>query len=207
MKSWKKPAGEKSIQKTIKALKVNGINALVVENGYDAKSKVLEIIPGGEEVMNMASVTLDSISLASEINGSGKFDSVKNKLSKLNRETQKKQMQMLGASPVWAIGSVNAVTEDGKIIVASNTGSQLGAYAYGALNVIWVVGAQKIVKNLDEGMKRIHEYVLPLESTRIRKAYGLPESFNSFASKLLIFNREINKQRITLIFVREALGF
>lgn len=207
MKFWKKPASEKSIQKTINTLKTNGINALVVENRDEAKSKVLEIIPKGAEVIDMTSVTLDTISLAAEINGSGKFDSVKNMLSGMNRETDGKKMQMLGAAPEWAIGSVHAVTEDGKVIAASNTGSQLGVYAYGATHVIWVVGTQKIVKNLDEGMKRIYEYVLPLESKRARKAYGLPESFNSFVSKVLIFNREVNKQRITLIFVKEVLGF
>lgn len=207
MNDWNALASDKSINKTMESLKANGINAFVVENANEAKLKVLEIIPEGAEVMNMTSVTVDSIGLLEEINESGKFVSVKNKLSKMDRETDGKKMQMIGAAPDFAVGSVHAVTEDGKVMVASNTGSQLGAYAYGANHVIWVVGAQKIVKNLDDGMKRIEEYVLPLESERARKAYGLPQTYNSFVSKLLIFNRETKPQRITLIFVKEALGF
>jgi len=73
------------------------------------------------------------------------------------------------------------------------------------MHVIWVVGTQKIVKNVDEGMKRIYEYVLPLESVRLNKAYNI--STGSFVSKLLILNREIVPGRITIILVKEKLGF
>jgi hypothetical protein len=215
MQSWNLSADEQilkkpvlgsvgRVNKTIEALKENGINAFVVDNGEEAKRKVLEMIPEGAEVMNMTSVTVDSIGLAAEINESGKFDSVKNKLSKMDKVTQGKEMQRIGAAPEWAIGSVHAVTEDGTLMIGSNSGSQLPGYAYGASHVIWIVGTQKIVKDLDEGMKRIYEHVLPLESERARIAYGVD---GSFVSKLLIINRENNKNRINLIFVKEALGY
>jgi len=112
-------------------------------------------------------------------------------------------MQKLGAAPEYAVGSVHAVTEDGKVIIASNTGSQLPAYAYGSAHVIWVVGTQKIVANLEQGLKRIYEYVLPLESERLKKVYGV----ESNVSKLLIINKEIAPNRLTLILVKQKLGF
>ena len=113
-------------------------------------------------------------------------------------------MQQLGAAPDWAVGSVHALTQEGEALIASATGSQLPAYAYGASHVIWVVGTQKIVGNLEEGMRRIHEYTLPLESERARKAYGVP---GSAVNKMLIVRGEVNKERITVIMVREKLGF
>ena len=122
----------------------------------------------------------------------------------MNRETDHREMQRLGAAPEYVIGSVHAVTEDGKVIIASNTGSQLPGYAYSADHVIWVVGAQKIVKNVDEGIKRIYEYVLPLESERAHKAYGVE---GSFVSKLLIMNREPNPNRIKIILIKEPAGY
>ncbi len=79
----------------------------------------------------------------------------------------------------------------------------MGPYTYAAGHVIWIVGTQKIVKNLDEGMKRIYEYVLPLETEHMKKLYGV----GSNVSKLLIVNKEIVPGRITLIFVKEKLGF
>lgn len=204
MRDWGKLATEKSVEKAIRNLEVNGINAVVVGNKEVARKKVLELLPQDAEVMNMSSVTIDSLELPKEINGSGNYDSVKNKLEKMDRKTQGSEMQKLGAAPQYAVGSVHAVTEDGKVLIASNTGSQLPAYSYGASQVIWVAGTQKIVANLNEAMRRIYDYVLPLESERVKKAYGMERSN---VSKLLIINKEILPDRLTLIFVKEKLGF
>lgn len=202
---WNTLATDESIIKTIESLKANGINAFVVENGAEAKKKVLDLLPKDAEVMIMSSVTLETLGLPKEINESGKFDSVKSKLSKMDRKTQGLEMQRIGAAPEYAIGSVHAVTEDGKLLIASNTGSQLPAYAYGASHVLWVVGTQKIVKNVDDGIKRIYEYTLPLESKRANKAYNITTGSN--VSKLLIINEEISPDRLTIILVKEILGF
>ncbi len=195
-------ASKQSVDKTIAALKANGIEAVFVSTGAEAKKKALEMIPKGAEIMNMTSVTLDTVGLADEVNKSDKFNSVRAKLT--DEKVSAREKKRLGAAPEWVVGSVHAVTENGEVLVASNSGSQLPAYAYGADKVIWVVGTQKIVKNLEEGKKRIYEYVLPLESERAKKAYGVP---GSFVSKLLVFNKEVQPGRITVIFVGEVLGF
>lgn len=202
-KYFSKLATDESIKKAKKSLEKNGINVFVFENGQKAKEKIFEIIPEGVEVMNMTSVTLETLGVAKEIVESGKYDSVRKKFMSMDRKTQNLEMQKLGAAPEWTIGSVHAVTEDGKIIIASGTGSQLPAYAYGSAHVIWVVGSQKIVQNLDEGIERIYEYVLPLENNRAKKAYGTGSSVN----KMLIVNKEATPERITMIIVKEKLGF
>ena len=204
MDKWNQLASQEIVNKTIEALKANGIDAKFVATGEDAKKEVFSIIPEGAEVMNMTSVTLDTIGVAQEIVESGKYNSVRNKLNFMNWDTQNLEMQKLGAAPDWTVGSVHAVTEDGHVLIASNTGSQLAAYVSGSPHVVWVVGAQKIVKDTDEGIKRIYEYVLPLESERAKKAYGMERSN---VSKLLIVNKEVKPGRATLIFVNEVLGF
>lgn len=205
-------ATDESINTAKLALQGNGIEVLVLESGAEANAKVLQMVPEGAEIMNMSSVTVDSIGLAKEINEPGKYNSVRNKLVEMSvhqvsgsvslakGETSGKK---LGAAPEWVVGSVHAVTEDGKVVVASKSGSQLPSYAYGSDHVIWVVGSQKIVKNLDEAMKRVYEYVLPLENERAQKAYGMQSSVD----KILIFNKEITPARITIIIVKEKLGF
>src|SRR5258708_3177769 len=184
-------ASQESIDRTSAALKANGIHVLVVEKGEEAKQKILEMLPQGAEVMNMTSVTLDTIGVAKEINESPKYNSVRNKLSSMDRKTQSSQMQKLGAAPEWVVGSVHAVTEEGHIFIASNTGSQLPADVYGSPHVIFVVGTQKIVANNDEAFKRIYDHCLPLETKRARKAYGLPETWQSSVNKLVIINKEV----------------
>ncbi len=203
MKSWDQLADKETVEKTIAALQANGITAEFVETKEDAKKRVLELIPKGAEVMTMSSATLETTSLTKEINESRKYDAVKPKLFSMDRKTQGVEMQKLGAAPQYALGSVHAVTEDGKLLIASNAGSQLGAYAYSSQHVIWIVGTQKIVADLDEGIKRIYEYILPQEDARMRKLYNL----GSNVSKLLIINKEIKPQRLHLIFVNQKLGY
>jgi len=204
MKQWDALADDVTIAKTIDALKENGIDASVVATGAEVKKKVLSLTPEGAEVMTMSSVTLDTIGLTQEINGSNKYQPVRDKLYSMNRDTERVAMLKLGAAPEWTVGSVHAVTQDGHILIASNTGSQLPAYVYGSAHVIWVVGTQKIVATIEEGMKRIYEYTLPLESARAHKAYGVA---GSAVNKLLIINKEVIPGRLTVIFVKEKLGF
>ncbi len=198
-------ANDQTIEKTVQALRSNGIGTIVVANGEEARKKVLEMIPQNAEVMTVSSVTLDTVGVTDEINKSGKYNSARNKLYSMDRAKDGAAMNKLGSAPDWTVGSVHALTEDGKLLIASNTGSQLPAYVYGSSNVIWVIGSQKIVRNTDEGIKRINEYILPLESERAKKAYGVP---GSNVSKLLIINKEVNPQRkLTAIIVKEKLGF
>lgn len=202
--NWTEKANEEIIKKTAAALSENGVKVIIAASAEDAKKKALEILPHKAEVMTMTSETLREIGLESEINESGNYDAVKPKLYSMNRDEHGASMQKLGAAPEWAIGSVHAVTEDGKVVVASNTGSQLPGYVYGSPHVLWIVGTHKIVKNLDEAMDRIHNHVLPLESERAKKAYGAP---GSNVSKLFILNKEVNPDRITMILVDETLGY
>lgn len=202
--NWTRLADEQTILKTVEALSGNGISALVVDNAHQAKEKVLELIPQGAEVMTQTSITLEETGIEKEINESGRFSSVKKKLASMNREQNHREMQRIGAAPEWTIGSVHAVTENGQVIIGSNSGSQLPGYVYGADHVIWVVSTKKIVKSTDDGINRVYEHVLPLESERARKAYGVD---GSYVSKLLIINREQKPKRITLIFVKEQLGY
>lgn len=204
---FSKIVSDEILQKTAEALKNNGFDVEIAENGAEAKEKALASLPEGAEVLTATSITLDTIGATQEINESGKYNSVKNQLAKMDRTADHKEMQKLGAAPEYEIGSAHAVTQDGKVIIASGTGSQLPGEVYGASHVIWVVGAQKIVSDLNQALQRINEYIVPLESVRARKAYGLPDSWNTFPSKILITNREPVKGRTKIILVKEALGF
>jgi hypothetical protein len=121
----------------------------------------------------------------------------------MDRERERHQMRELGARPACIIGSVHAVTEDGVVMVASMSGSQLGPYASGAAKVVWVVCAQKIVKNIEQGFERIEHYSLPREDERMRSLYGI----GSTIGKILIVKREAAPGRSNLILLNEVIGF
>ena len=206
MKAWDVKASREAMERTLKALTANGIEATLAATGEEARKKVLSLIPEKAEVFAMTSITLDAIGITREINDSGRYASVRAKLNAMDQKTQAREMRKLGAAPDVAVGSAHAVTEAGMVMVASLTGSQLPAYAYGAGTLIWVVGAQKIVKDVEEGMKRIHDYLIEKESVRARAAYGLPAAFYTFPSKVLLFNREVQPGRVKLILVDQVVG-
>lgn len=203
MTKWEELADDEAISKTIEALKKNGITAVVVENKEEAKKKVLELIPKGSELMTMTSQTLEAIGIPKILNESDDYEPIRKKFASMDQKKDGSMMRKLGAGPDFAIGSAHAVTEDGHVFIASATGSQLPAYAYGAGKVIWVVGTQKIVKDANEAMTRIHDYTFPLEDARARKAYGMGSGIN----KMLIVNKEVQPGRMTIVFVKEKLGF
>jgi hypothetical protein len=196
-------ASDTQIERTIQALEANNIHTIVAENGIEAQKKLFELIPDNAEIFVARSTTLNMLGITEEIDKSGRYDSVREKLGMMDRKTQEREMQKMGATPDYMIGSVHAVTENGHVIIASMTGSQLAGYVAAAAHVIWVVGTQKIVPNIEVGLKRIEEYTLPLESARAFKAYGITSAIN----KLLIVNKEFKPGRATLIFVKEDLGF
>lgn len=96
-----------------------------------------------------------------------------------------------------------AVTVDGSLVAVSASGSQLPAYSGGAGRVIWIIGAQKIVPDLQTALQRIETYALPLEDERARVAYGRASAIN----KVLIVNAEPFPGRTTVLLLREAIGF
>jgi YkgG family uncharacterized protein len=202
-KEFTKLATEERIIRVVNALEANGMKALVVETGEEAKRIVLDLVPQGVEVYANQSQTLDKLGLREEFDGSGRYNAVRPKVLKLDRKTQADEIRKLRSAPDYIIGSVHAITEKGQVLASSFGGSQLGAYAYNSAKVIWVVGTQKLVKDLDEGFRRIEEYSYPLEDARLLAALGI----HSAIGKTLIVNREVVPGRITIILVKEELGY
>ncbi len=157
------------------ALENNGVRAFVVQSGEEARQTVASLLPPGAEVFNNTSRTLETIGVADDIERSGRYEPLRLRLFQMDREMQAREMRILAASPDYVVGSVHAVTEEGSLLVASASGSQLGPIVSGAAHVIFVIGGQKIVADLETGIRRILEYSLPLEDRRAREAYGVRE--------------------------------
>jgi len=201
-RDFAQPATAEAIERAAQALEANGIHAIVVATGAEAKRALLELIPQGAQVHSGASKTLETIGVTQELQESGHYDALRPRVLKMDRTTQGDEIRRLGASPDYMLGSVHALTEQGELITASASGSQLGPYASGAGKVIWVIGTQKVVRDLEEGLRRVREYALPLEDARIRQALGRGSRIN----KLLIVNGEV-PGRATAILVKEPIGF
>jgi hypothetical protein len=197
------PAQAQSLERAAAALTAHGFAVQILDDAAAARERVKDLIPEGATVLTGASETLRLSGIDADLNASGRYASVRARGMTLDRAKDADEIRRLLASPDVAIGSVNAVTETGALVFASASGSQLPGYAGGAAHAIWVVGAQKVVPDLSTALRRIEEYVLPLESARVQVVYGGPSAVN----RVLILNAEPHPGRGTVLLLREAIGY
>ena len=194
---------EHALQATVTALEEHGFSVEAVGDLDAARQAVLARIPEGSSVMTNTSVTLAETGIADAINdGGGRWESARNKMFALDFATQAQEMKAIGGQPDYALGSVHAVTRDGTLVIASASGSQLASYAWGAANVIFVVGAQKLVPTLEAADERIYQHSLVLEDARAIAAYGQ----HSSVGKILEIHHEL-PGRIHIVLIRQVVGF
>jgi hypothetical protein len=195
------PADEEALNRAAKGLRERGYAAHLVDTVADARTLVRDLLPRDKAIFTAASETLRISGLLADIDDGEEFVSVRARLAGVDPRDIRKQITM-GATPEVIIGSVHAVTEDGVLVATSASGSQLGPYAAGAEKVVWVVGGQKIVPDLDTAFRRIRAHSYPKEHNRWH-AQGL----GSMIGKTLVLEREYVEGRAAVVLVQEAIGF
>jgi hypothetical protein len=198
-----RPADDETIERTAEALRGKGYDVMVVGDRARAKAQILGLIAEGAEVGSGASKTLDELGVTAEIEDSGRYDALRPKLLAMDQATQWREMRQLTAAPHIWLNSAHALTEDGSLLVASASGSQLGPLALAADRVIFAIGAQKIVPDLATALRRIEEYSYPLEDLRAHEAYGMRSAVN----KILIMSGDWQPERISVVLIRDVIGF
>ncbi len=199
-------ASKESIEKTTQNLSPRDFEPIVVNTKEEALKTVKALIPQGASVMNGASKTLEQIGFIDYLkSGQHGWDNVHEKILREKDPAKQSLLRKHATVSDFYLGSVHALTEEGEMVVASNTGSQLPSIVFNTQNLIFVVGAQKIVPNLGEAFKRLQEYVVPLEDENMKNKYGT----GTMRSKTLILHREnpILGRKIRVLIVKEHLGF
>jgi L-lactate utilization protein LutC len=203
---WERLPDEETVGRTLSALKGRGISAEFVSNRKEALDAVTRLIPEGSELMTASSRTLDEIGFFTLLkSGEHQWTSQNDIINSEKDPAKRAELRRRNISVGYFLGSVHAITETGETIVASASGSQIPSYAFTSKNVIWVAGTQKIVPNLEEGLRRVREHSLNLESARM-KSLGFP---GSMIAKILIVEREpaMLGRKVSMILVNEKLGF
>jgi hypothetical protein len=200
---WTGPAPADRLERAATALAAHGFSVETLDDVAAARARIQALIPQGASVFTGASETLRLSGIEADINASGRYDAIRPRVLAMDRATEADAIRRLLASPDVAVGSVHAVTETGSLVIASGSGSQLPGYAGGAARAIWIVGAQKIVPDLETALRRVEEHCLPLESARTQAAYGSPSAIN----RLLVLNAELHPGRGVVLLLREAIGF
>jgi prefoldin subunit 5 len=199
-------ATENSINSAIESLSKRNIEAVTVNTKSEALSMIKDLVPAGASVMNGSSTTLIEIGFVDYLKSDDhKWINMHEPIIKESDPTKQAVLRQAATHSDFYLGSAQALTESGELLIASNTGSQLPNIVFTSKNLILVLGTQKIVKSLDEAITRLKEHVVPLEDKRSMAAYGAPTSIN----QMLIFqgNNPYMGRSVKVIIVKEALGY
>ena len=198
------PTGEQ-LDACVLALRKNGIDVFVEKNATDAFNRVCERIPKNSKVMVGGSQTIRQIGFIKKLESvNAHWIDLHAPIYKENDATMRLELRRNSLRADYFLGSVNAITIQGQLMLADRSGTRVSAYGFAANNIILVSSINKIVDSLEDGFKRIREHVLPLEDERMKK---IGES-GSTIGKWLIIEKEFFPHRITLILVVEdRLGF
>ncbi len=194
------------VEKTMNSLKKNGHLPEFFETKEEVLERIKELIPKGVSVMNGASRTLEDIGFIEYLKGNS--HGWNNLHAEILAEKDVAKQNLLRKQSVLSdfyLGSAHAVTENGEILIASNSGSQLPHTVFTSENLIFVVGVQKITPTLLEAFNRLEKHVIPLENTRMQEVAGV----DTYPSKIVILNREpeFMGRKSHILFVNEELGF
>jgi hypothetical protein len=199
-------ATKEVVDKTIKALNSKNIEAVVVKDKVEALNKIKNFIPQGASVMNGASKTLEQIGFIEYLkSGKHGWNNLHESILAEKNPTKQSIIRKQCILSDYYLGSVHALAENGEFVVASNTGSQIPHIVFTSPNLIFVVSTKKIVPTLAEAMKRLEEYVVPLEDKRMKELYGKGTALN----KIIIFKNEnpMLHRKVRMLLVEEDLGF
>ena len=196
------PASEAQLEALADKLRARNFEAVIVQDGAEAKAEVLKRIPEGAQVHSGKSKTLEDAGLFKEFMDNEQYDFIRRRTMKLDLRTQRDEIRKLGAAPDIMVNSAHAITEEGQIVVTSASGSQIGPIASGAGRLILVIGSQKVVPDLDTAFRRIREHVFPYEDARLREAMGVGTKI----TRTLILDQDFMPGRTTVILVHEPIG-
>ncbi|KAK5816411.1 prespore-specific protein [Linnemannia elongata] len=202
-----KPASAERVNAAKAALEKNGFKVHVVNTRADAFEALKNLIPAGVSINNAHSTTLEEIGFITYIKGDTPWKNIHGTIvQEKDAAKQADLRRTLGSTVDYYLTSVAAVTETGHLAHGDLSGSKVGPVAFAAGNVIVVAGSNKIVKDEQEAWKRQEEHALPMESARVRIAYGLPQS-NVTHWEYIRTSSPFNANRIQVLLVNEALGY
>jgi len=196
-------ADEDAIQRTVAALNARNIETTLANSGEIARDLLIGMVPEGAELFNNTSETLDSIGYTEYLNNTNKYKDLHKSLMAEEDPDRQRELRRLSSVAEYAIGSVQAIAETGEVLIASSSGSQLGAYVYGAKYVILVAGTQKICPTLEDALDRVRGYSLARHKDWQVGQGRSPRPIG----KLMLLENEITPGRIKMVLIKENLGW
>lgn len=208
----------KMLKRTAKALRENNMAAYVCETKEDALRQVEELLCDGAKIGSGGSMSLQECGVM-ELLKSGRYNFI-------DRTTYPAEKMGECYADMYTadfyLCSSNAVTEKGELYNVDGNSNRVSAICFGPKKVIMVVGANKIVANLDEAANRVKRVAAPANCIRLGcntycketgVCMGVDKGMtdgckgDTICCNYLISSKQRHKDRINVILVAETLGY
>ncbi len=199
--------------KVIKSLNTRHIEGYYCATSADAIKKVLTLIPQGSSISWGGSMTIRDMGLTDALFKADAYTLYDRDQAKSPEEIQSIYRQTFGAD--FYISSVNAMSEQGDIVNIDGNGNRVAAIAWGPKKVIFVVGINKIAKDLDAAIKRARGTAAPINTVRLNRETPCTldgvchdcHSPNSICNQIHIIRNSYDNGRFSVVIVGEELGY
>ncbi|MFC1864878.1 lactate utilization protein [Chloroflexota bacterium] len=180
MSPERKWLGDERAKITVKNLQRRNINTQYVASCKEALDAALELIPPGVIVARGDSISVDQVGIIPELirrNQNSIIDPFKRGADGYLYEglEERRQMQREAFFADVFLAGTNAVTLDGRLVNVDGLGNRVAAMIFGPKKVVLIAGVNKIVKDVDEAMERIHQVAAPINAKRHYLKHHLDE--------------------------------
>jgi hypothetical protein len=190
------------VAKTVKALKANNFKVEYVDTAAEAVPLVLDLIPKDASLEMAGSAGVLRLGLMDKLKERG------------NTGFEFPRPGQIPSRKDVLLVSTNAVTLDGKLVNLDGMGNRVAGMIYGIPKVVLLVGANKIVRDVEEAMERVQKVIAPYHAKYIgvKTPCAFTGECNDCDSPMRICNAmTILKKKppmtdFTIIMVGEDLG-
>lgn len=208
LRRWK---NEKLSERLAKVFEGKAIKFMYFPDREMVVDAVSKLVPDGATVSAGGSLTLIETGV-SDLLKSGKYNFLDRDSVSGNEE--KKRIMLSAFEADYYFCSANAITESGEILLLDGNGNRAAAVTFGPDKVILIAGVNKVVSDLDAGIKRIRS-IAPMNAKRLNlhtpcAESGLCTDCDSDERICEIYSIIVDSRRrpwrYTIILVGEELG-
>ena len=195
------------------ALQKNNIKPFYAESRNQLYDIVRELVKGDKLITAGGSVTLEESGVKALLMNEFKGVYLDRSEGKTTEEVDDILHKAFVSDSFFA--SSNAVTEEGELYNVDGRGNRVSAMIFGPKQVVLIVGTNKIVKDMDEAVKRVEQVAAPLNTKRLHS--GTPcektgscahcRSGGRICCSYVRMGQQRVADRIKVIIVNEPLGY
>lgn len=212
--SPKKEAYAKQAEGIIKKLNMRKMEGYYCEDVAAAKEKLAQLLENGSDKKTVSyggSMTIDDNGFKDVVTSKG-HELIIRENYKTDEELKECKAKIV-TSDVFLM-STNAITLDGELINIDGRGNRVSFLIYGPEEVIVIAGMNKVVTDVEDGMKRVRNIATPANTIRLNRntpcalTGRCADCYNdSICCQIVVTRMSMIPGRIKVILVGEELGY